>query len=100
MKLPADLFLSVDAAWRLVRADTWHCQRLTDVVTQLVTGRTTTHDLCSSLVMWSPRKRTGTTGSDARSPPVATTTLEAVVIAGEELLLSVDAAWRLVRADP
>ena len=65
-----------------------------------MTGRTTTHDLCSSLVMWSPRKRTGTTGSDARSPPVATTTLEAVVIAGEELLLSVDAAWRLVRADP
>ena len=51
LELPRERLISVDAAWRLVRADTWHCQRLTDVVTQLVTGRTTTHDLCSSLVM-------------------------------------------------
>ena len=51
LELPRERLISVDAAWRLVRADTWQGERLSEVVTELVTSRGTVRDLCSSVVI-------------------------------------------------
>ena len=52
LELPEERLVSVDAAWRLVQADTWEGQRLSEVVTGLVASLRTDHDHCSSVVIW------------------------------------------------
>ena len=51
LDLPEERLLSVDAAWRLVGMDTWQGQRLSEVVTALVTSLRTAHNLCNAVVI-------------------------------------------------
>ena len=43
LELPEERLLSVEAVWRLVQADTWEGQRLSEVVAGLVTSLPTAH---------------------------------------------------------
>ena len=43
LELPEERLLSVEAVWRLVQADTWEGQRLSEVVAVLVTSLPTAH---------------------------------------------------------
>ena len=52
LELPEERLLSVDAAWRLAQEDSWEGQRLSEVVTGLVTSLRAAHDHCSTVVFW------------------------------------------------
>ena len=52
LELLEERLLSVWAAWRLGREDSWEGQRLSEVVVGLVTTLRAAHDHCSTVVFW------------------------------------------------
>ena len=52
LELPEERLLSVDAAPRLGREDSWEGQRLSEVMMGLVTILRASHAHCSTVVFW------------------------------------------------
>ena len=51
-ELPEERLLSVDAAWCLMREDTWEEQRRSETITRLVTSLRIAHGHCATAVLW------------------------------------------------
>ena len=107
-ELPEERLLSVDAAWCLMREDTWEEQRRSETITRLVTSLRIAHGHCATAVLWptpqqyrldqerralaSGRNRDGGgPGRDRNGGATAATAVEAVVAVGP--------SWRLNGGD-